>query len=144
MHIPLTRAKLGPFGRFLIAGAVNTLLTYALFVILSSFLNYGIAYTISYVCGIALAYCLAAIFVFGTGLHVRSALRFPTVYLVQYLYGIVVLSILIDGLHETRHLALLVVIVTSIPLTFVLTKCVVKPAGEPQVFEARHDRRGRN
>ena len=107
---------------FLIAGVINPLLTYGMFLILSSFLSYGIAYTITYLSGIALAYGLASTFVFGTGFDLRAALRFPFVYVVQYIYGLVVLSILIDGVHASRHVAILVVIVTSVPLTFFLRR----------------------
>ena len=136
------RTKPRPFGRFLIAGVINTLLTYGMFLMLSSFLSYGIAYTITYLSGIALAYGLAATFVFGTGFDLRAALRFPVVYVVQYIYGLVVLSILIDGLRASRHVAILVVIVTSVPLTFFLSKYAIRPTSTPQIFKAWHDQDG--
>jgi putative flippase GtrA len=118
----LERWKIDRFVRFLVGGAVNTLITWALFLVLSDFLHLAVAYTIAYASGIAIAYAIAATFVFGTGFDARSALRFPSVYVIQYLYGLAVLSILIDDLEVPRQAAVLVVIVTSIPLTFILSK----------------------
>jgi putative flippase GtrA len=119
------QATAGALVRFLIGGAINTVLTYALFLALSSFLHHALAYTIAYLAGIALAYTLAATFVFRTGLDPLAAFRFPLVYVTQYLYGLIVLLILIDFLDAPRQAAMLTVIATSIPLTFLLTKHLV-------------------
>jgi hypothetical protein len=113
-----------------------------MFLILSTFLSYGIAYTITYLSGIALAYGLASTFVFGTGLDPRAALRFPFVYVVQYIYGLVVLSMLIDGARASLHVAILVVIVTSVPLTFFLSKYAIRPTSTLRIFKAWHDQDG--
>ena len=114
--------KTSAFGRFLIAGAINTLVTYVLFLALSSVLHHAIAYTIAYVAGIGLAYVMAASFVFGAGFTAKSAARFPVVYLIQYLFGLGALALLIDWLGMSRQLAMLLVVATSLPLTFVLSK----------------------
>jgi putative flippase GtrA len=114
------------FLRFLIGGAVNTALTYALFLLLDRFLHHSIAYTIAYLGGILLAYVLAAQFVFRTGFDLRSAVRFPGVYIVQYLYGLAALSLLIDVLRMRSEIAMLLVIATAVPLTFVLSKYAVR------------------
>jgi putative flippase GtrA len=118
------------FLRFLLGGAVNTVLTYALFLVLDRFLHHSIAYTLAYLGGIALAYVLAAKFVFRTGFELRSALRFPGVYVVQYLYGLAALSLLIETLRVPSEIAMLLVIATSVPLTFVLTKYAVQTRGD--------------
>jgi len=110
------------FVRFLIAGGVNTIVTYAVFVILSSFLHYSLAYTATYAFGMVLSYGLAGAFVFGTGFRPRSALRFPFIYVVQYLYGLGLLFLLIDIFGVDRYAAALVVIVTGIPLNFMLQR----------------------
>lgn len=116
------------FIRFLISGAINTLLTYAVFVLLGRWLHHAVAYTIAYLLGIALSYAMAAMYVFRTGVSVRNALRFPLVYVVQYLYGLAVLSLLVDRFGVPQDLAMIAVIATSIPLTFLMTRHAMRPA----------------
>ena len=120
------RLENGPFLRFLVGGSVNTIVTYALFLTLSFFLHYSLAYTITFLLGIVLSYGLAATFVFDTGFDRRSALRFPLIYVLQYLYGLGGLSLLIDLLGVSRYAAMLVVIITSIPLNFMLQRQAMK------------------
>ena len=115
-----------PFLRFLLGGALNTAITYAVFLGLSLVVHYSIAYTITYLVGICLAYVFAATFVFGSGFALSSALRFPPVYAIQYLYGLTALWLLIDVLGSSRAVAMLIVIATSIPLTFLLTRQAMK------------------
>jgi putative flippase GtrA len=128
-----------PFVRFLIVGSLNTILTYALFLLLSSVLHYSLAYTISYLAGIAFSYVLAATYVFGTGLAVQSALRFPLVYVLQYLYGLAALFVLIDVLGVWHQVAILFVIATSVPLTFVLMRLAMHPGRPGWLSDARRD-----
>lgn len=115
------------FIRFLISGAINTLVTYAVFVLLGRWFHHALAYTISYLLGIALSYAMAATFVFRAGVSVRSALRFPLVYVVQYLYGLAALSLLVKRFGVPQNLAMLVVIATSIPLTFLMARHAMRP-----------------
>ena len=112
----------GSFLRFLIGGTINTVLTYVLFLALERFLHHSIAYTLAFICGIALAYVLAATFVFRTGFDIRSALRFPGVYVIQYLYGLMALWLLIETLRVPSEIAMLIVVATAVPLTFALSK----------------------
>ncbi len=113
------------FLRFLVGGAINTAITYALFIVLDRILHHSLAYTLSFLAGIAIAYALASTFVFRTGFALRSALRFPGVYVVQYLYGLAALWLLIEIAQMPSEIAMLLVIVTSVPLTFLLTRYAV-------------------
>ena len=54
----------GEFTGFLVVGAVNTALTYVLFLVLARYTHYWTAYTIASLLGIALSYVLNALFVF--------------------------------------------------------------------------------
>jgi putative flippase GtrA len=114
------------FWRFLVGGAINTGLTYVLFLLLDRVLHHSLAYTLAYLAGIALAYVLATTYVFRTGIELRSALRFPGVYVLQYFYGLAALSLLVDIVRMPSALAMLVMIATSVPLTFLLTRFAVR------------------
>jgi putative flippase GtrA len=113
------------FLRFLVGGAINTVITYVLFLALDRIFHHSLAYTFSFLAGIAIAYALASTFVFRTGFALRSALRFPGVYVVQYVYGLAALWLLIEVAHMPGEIAMLLVIVTSVPLTFLLTRFAV-------------------
>jgi putative flippase GtrA len=114
------------FVRFVLGGGINTLLTYGLFLLLSSAMSVPVAYTITYVVGIALAYAINLMLVFKSRPSFRTAAAFPAIYGVQYLYGLCLISLLIDRLGMSRQVAMLVVIITSIPLTFVLTRLLLQ------------------
>jgi putative flippase GtrA len=120
-----------PFPRFLIGGAVNTVVTYAVFLGLSLVVHYSIAYTVTYLVGMIVSYWLAGAFVFDTGFNLGSALRFPLAYVVSYLYGLGALFLLIDILGVPHYAAILVVIATGIPLNFMLQRYAMTAGGSP-------------
>ena len=64
------------FVRFLLAGGVNTLLSYGIYLLFLLLFPYRIAYTISFLAGIALSYWLVSRFVFQRSLSLHSALQF--------------------------------------------------------------------
>lgn len=117
------------FVRFVVAGLVNTGVTFVLFLVLAQAMPDALAYTISYVVGIALAYFLNALIVFQAGMSVRTAFRFPLVYGVQYLYGLCLLSVLVSRLHVPSAVAMATVIATSVPLTFFLSRLALRASG---------------
>ena len=121
----------GEFSGFLVVGAVNTAVTYALFLVLARYTHYWIAYTIAFVVGIALSYVLNALFVFK-GRHSTGAMfKFPFVYVFQYLYGSLALVAIVEGLGIAKPVAMLIVIATSVVMTFVLVRLAFhgQPAG---------------
>jgi putative flippase GtrA len=110
------------FLRYLVAGAVNTLATYALLVALMRVLPYLVAYTTAYVAGIALGYALLSGYVFGVPVAWRSALRFPLAYAAQYALGALFLYLLVDRLAVSPDLAAIVTVVASAPVGFLLNR----------------------
>ncbi|MFC4172892.1 GtrA family protein [Microvirga sp. GCM10011540] len=114
------------FSKFLLGGAVNTGVTYALFVGAGQILSPSAAYTFAYILGIGLSYFINSFFVFRARASLRSALQFPVVYLVQYLTGLILLTIL-TRLGLDSRIAMLLVIAVNVPLTFVLTRRILKP-----------------
>lgn len=110
--------------RFLAAGVINTVLTYVLYILLLQVTPYRVAFTIAFVLGILLSYALNARFVFARPAAWGSFLRFPFVYLGQYLAGLVIVSLLVDRLGVDARLAPLLALIVTIPLTYVLTRAV--------------------
>ena len=60
---------------------------HGIFVVLLRFMPYLAAYTIAYIVGVLLSYFLLTTFVFHTRRRLTTALRFPLVYIAQYLTG---------------------------------------------------------
>lgn len=112
------------FFRFLLTGGLNTGLTYLLYLILLNFLPYLWSYSISYVCGIGLAFGMSRFFVFKEHQGLKSILLFPLVYIVQYGVGLFVVWFWIKKLLLPEYLAPLAAIALSIPLTYLLSKLV--------------------
>ena len=123
MNMPLGHEAL----RFLISGAINTAATYAIYIALLPMVGYSIAYSIAYVVGIALAYVLNTRFVFRVPQNIRGLLLFPLVYIAQYLVGIITLHVAVREFDVPQKFALLASIAVSIPLTYLLSRFVLKP-----------------
>lgn len=113
------------FGRFLLAGAANTVLTVVLFEGLRRVLPYLVAYSLAYVTGIVVSYLLGTAFVFSRRRTVRSAALFPLVYLAQYLLGVLLMWWLVERLAVDATMALFIVIAVSVPITFLLSRAVL-------------------
>ncbi|OPG12439.1 GtrA family protein [Microbispora sp. GKU 823] len=117
------------FLRFLAGGAVNSGATYALFVVLSRWLPSPAAYTVMYVAGIAFAYVVNAAFVFRARASIGSVVRFPGVYLVQYLVGLALLTLLVR-LGVDGRAAMPVTMCVTVPLTFLMSRQVFRKREE--------------
>ena len=88
-------------------------------------LAYPVAYGIAYVAGIAWSYAANTLFVFRTRPSLRRAAMFPFVYVAQYVVGTALLVALVDGAGVPRALAPAVVIVVTIPMTYLLSKRIL-------------------
>ena len=120
------RPALLQFARFLVAGAVNTVASYAIFLVLLQFTPYLAAYTIAYVIGVGISYLLLTSFVFRTPRRVATALRFPLVYIAQYLTGSVVIVLLVEAWGVRASIAAIAAIVASIPVSFLLSRTILR------------------
>ncbi|MBN6053686.1 GtrA family protein, partial [Nonomuraea sp. RK-328] len=100
-------------------------------------LSPGVAYTVSYATGIALSYLVNTAFVFRVRATVRSALRFPLVYLVSYLFGLA-LTVLLTGAGLAPWLAVLPVTAATVPLTYVLSRLVLAGPGPSNLGNMCH------
>ena len=110
------------FRRFVLLAGTNTILTYLIYLALLGVAGYALAYTISYACGIAFSYVANSVAVFKTPMNASSALRFPLVYVFQYLAGLCLMWLLIDVLGVHAWLAPWIATAILLPFTFVLTR----------------------
>jgi len=113
------------FVRFLLVGATNTGFSYLLYLLLLTFLSYLPAYSIAYAAGIVLSYFLNVLFVFKKRVSFASFLKFPLVYALQYALGATVLWLLVDVAHIAPALAMIGVIIATIPVTFLASRFVL-------------------
>jgi putative flippase GtrA len=97
-----------------------------IYLLVALFLAYPTAYTVSYVAGIFISYYLNARFVFREKLRLSKALQFPIVYLAQYLIGLGSLSLLIEVAHLSKFFAPIVVVVITVPCTYLLSRYMIK------------------
>jgi putative flippase GtrA len=112
--------------RFVLGGALNTGLTYGLYLLLHQRLPYQVAYALAYVAGIVFAYGFNARFVFRVPLSWRGLFAYPLVYLVQYLASAVLLELLVTGMTMPAVFAPLLVSAVMLPLTFVMSRWVLR------------------
>jgi putative flippase GtrA len=114
------------FIRFIIVGGVNTLLSYVIYVSFLLFLPYPVAYTLAYIIAIFISYYLNTKFVFKRKARLSKALQFPLVYLAQYLVGFGSLYILVEILSVSEFIAPVLVVMITIPVTFILSRLIIK------------------
>ncbi|MBD8519551.1 GtrA family protein [Lysinibacillus fusiformis] len=114
------------FIRFLCVGGFNTVATYCVYLTLLSYIGYNFAYVISYISGIVISFLLNAKYVFNVKLTFKKAIGYPIVYIVQYIINVIVLNLLVKNNIVNEVMAPILVIVISIPLTFILSKYILK------------------
>jgi putative flippase GtrA len=110
------------FLKFLIAGGLNTAITYGIYLILLMVIPYIASYTISYIAGIVIAYLLNRFFVFKSHQGIKSIALLPLVYLVQYVVSILILWCWVEKLGFADRLAPLAAIIITIPITYIFSK----------------------
>ncbi len=108
--------------RFLIAGAVNTIATYLLYLALVRSLTYPIAYSASYLAGILLSFALNSRYVFRRPATWAAFFRYPLVYVVQYALGMAILWLCLTAGHLPQWMASGLAIAGSVPVTFFLAR----------------------
>ncbi len=112
--------------RFLLAGTLNTVATYAVYLLLLPVLGYTLAYSVAFVLGIFIAYAMNSRFVFRVSASVRTFALFPLVYVAQYVVGIAALRIAVVEFGVEQKYALVASIMLTIPMTFLLSRLLLK------------------
>lgn len=111
--------------RFLVAGGINTAITYLLYLLATRFVGYQAAYAIAFAAGVALSYVLSLRFVFRQTGNWKKFARYPLVYLAQYVVGAIMLEVLVRALAVPVWIAPLIVVVLTLPLTFLLSRGIL-------------------
>jgi putative flippase GtrA len=112
--------------RYVLAGGLNTVTTYAAYVVLLPLIGYAVAYSVAYAAGILFAYYLSARFVFRRPLRWQHAVRYPLVYAAQYVLGITLMTALVKGVYLDAEFALVLVMVITLPFTFWMSRWIIK------------------
>jgi putative flippase GtrA len=108
---------------FAITGTLSTLFMLGIYVGLNQIMNYQYAYFISYCISVLALYFMNILFVFKKSISMKSFLKFPLIYVFQYLVGAVSLELLVRlGCSETYAPVLIVIIL--LPVTFILNRLV--------------------
>ena len=113
------------FYRFIFWGGINTLSGYLIYAFLLLFLPYLVSYTVAFIISIFISYLLNSKFVFNQALRLSKAIKYPLVYLTQYLIGTISLYLMVQILRVNKLLAPVFVVVLTIPVTFFLSRRIV-------------------
>lgn len=129
MSLPAARALGGEFLRFSLLRAACSVLSYGLYLLLLLWQPYELAYVVSFVAGVALAYVVNATLVFREPMRGRSALRFPLVYVAQFAIIWVLLRIAVEHAGVPEAIALGLAVLAMLPITFLLSRRVIRGPG---------------
>jgi putative flippase GtrA len=116
------------FPLFVALGAANAVATYLIYLALLPFVGYAIAYTISYASGIVISYVANSVAVFRAPMNVKSAIRFPLVYVFQYVAGMALMWLQIELLSIPAWLAPWIATIFLLPASFLLTRRMLRPS----------------
>ncbi|MBA2650264.1 MAG: GtrA family protein [Legionella sp.] len=109
---------------FTITGVFSTGIMYLIYLALNRWLSYQLAYAISYAISVLALYFMNTLFIFKQGFSMKTFLKFPLIYLIQYLIGAISLEFLVrHGVSEVQ--APILIIVLLLPLTFFLNRYVL-------------------
>ncbi|MCO7218759.1 GtrA family protein [Klenkia sp. PcliD-1-E] len=109
----------GQLVRFALVGGSNTLVTFALFVLLQRWLPPGVAYTVVFALGLAYTTAMTSRVVFGSRPTWRRSALFAGWYLAVYGVGLAVVGALHAVAQPSAVVTALVTVAVTAPLTFV-------------------------
>ena len=108
---------------FMVMGATSTGLMFGMYVLFNLFMHYQVSYFISYVFTVIVAYFLNTMFVFKKEVSLKTFIRFPLIYVVQYVLGAILLEILVRLGFSVTYSPLLIIMLL-LPVTYILNRIV--------------------
>ena len=109
---------------FAVTGTVSTLIMLGLYVGLNKIMNYQSAYLVAYCISVIALYFMNALWVFNQPISWQSFIKFPLIYLLQYLVGAVSLEFIVR-LGVSVTFAPVFVVIILLPVTFILNRVVL-------------------
>lgn len=97
-----------------------------LYLLLLTIIDYKIAYAISYLSGIVLAYYINTKYVFASKLTIKKFIKFPTVYAFQFIMSMVIVYFCVEMNYVSEQIAPLVVILITVPFVFIISKYILE------------------
>lgn len=123
-------SRLSTLPRYLIAGAVNTGVSYLLYLALLQVAGYRAAYVISFVAGIALSYLLMRFAVFRVPGRRFSQAWVAASHLMQLILGLAIVEIWVKVLNGPPALAALAAVAVCVPLMFMVQRWIFSSGDE--------------
>jgi len=114
-------------GRYLLAGGMNTALTYVLYLGLLQVLDYRLAYALAFVAGIGLSFLLLRHLVFARPGKRHSLAWLAASQGLQLVLGLAVVQAWVGWLQGPAWLAPLVAIAVCVPLMFFIQRWIFTP-----------------
>jgi putative flippase GtrA len=110
---------------FVVGGALNTALTYAIYLLLKLVMDYRLAYVFAYMVGIVFSYVFNSVIVFNATLAWKGLCTYPVVHVVQFLASVVGLEVLVRIFGISTTWAPLIVTALTVPLTYTMSKLLL-------------------
>jgi putative flippase GtrA len=114
--------------KFIIGGGINTAFTYGLYFGLQVIMPYQAAYAVAFALGIVFSYWFNSTIVFKTPISWKGFMTFPLVYLIQYVLSAILLGFFVEQIGINQLFAPLFVIIVTVPITFILTRWLLRRA----------------
>jgi putative flippase GtrA len=113
--------------RYLAAGALNTLLSWLLYLGLLRLLDFRLAYVLAFLAGVLVSYGLLRHVVFARPGRDHALLRVAASHLLQLGLGLAVVQLWVVWLHGPAWLAPLAATAACLPLIFLLQRRIFTP-----------------
>lgn len=115
----------GQFAGFAIVGALNTLLTFLLYQLIIFVAPYWLAYTLSFLVGLAFSLVMNARMVFNRAITAGLASKYVAFYAASYLAGLGIIAGLIDWFSVQPRLAPIGSVATLVLINFFGTRILL-------------------
>lgn len=111
--------------RFVVVGASNFLITYIVYMIALSFVNYHVAYFIGLAVALVFTTILNIRHTFSRNLSFKSSTGYGIYYLLYSYASYKIVELLVENLSIDERIALLVAIIIATPIHFLLSRKLV-------------------
>jgi putative flippase GtrA len=133
MTVLLALLRAPELRRFLLAGAFNTALSYAVYVLLDRWLPYVVAYLLAYAVGVVVQFLLFSRYVFRARAGRAQALAYPLLHVLIAGFGSAALWLIVRVSGWPSSWAGLAAIAAQVPVAFLLTRWWFGSATAPQL-----------